>query len=136
MAKEQPMTADEQQEWIRQQYQIATKYLAEQGHVTDSVVAEESRYVIPFMSMWKLKALNGSYFWVICGDLPSDHNIIDIAKNAREAVRHFSMKWQLQAENLLQSEDKTQEAFAQLLIQKANNLYDLAQEDRFWDIAL
>jgi hypothetical protein len=136
MSKKQEMTVEQQQQWIREQYQVATKYLASQGLVTSSVSTEESRYLIPFMSVWKLKVLDGSYFWVICGDLPSDHNLLNIAKNAREAVRHFSLKWQLQAENLLEEGDKTQEEFAQLLIEKANNLYDVVQEDKLWDVKL
>ena len=103
MSQESEMTAEQQQQWVREQYQVATKYLATQGLVTDSVVVEESRYLVPFMSVWKLKVLDGSYFWVICGDLPSDHNTVDVAPNAREAVRHFSFKWQMQAENLLKT---------------------------------
>jgi hypothetical protein len=132
MAQEQKMTAEQQQRWIREQYQVATKYLAEQGLVTQSVVVEESRYLIPSLSVWKLKVIDGSYFWVICGDLPSDHNVITIASNAREAVRHFSLKWQMQAENLLNTADKEQETFAKLLIRKAENLYEVYEQESFW----
>lgn len=133
MTQKQEMTAEQQQQWIREQYQVATKYLATQGLVTDSVVTEESRYLIPLMSVWKLKVLDGSYFWVICGDLPSDHNVLDVAPNAREAVRHFSLKWQMQAENLMKTGDKEQEQFANVLISRAEGLYDMAQQDKLWD---
>jgi len=34
------MTAEQQKQWVREQYQVATKYLATQGLVTDSVVEE------------------------------------------------------------------------------------------------
>lgn len=134
MTQKQEMTAEQQQQWIREQYQIATKYLATQGLVTDSVVVEESRYLVPLMSIWKLKVLDGSYFWVICGDLPSDYNTFDAAPNAREAVRHFSFKWQMQAENLLKTGDKEQEEFANLLISRAESLYDMHQQEKLWDI--
>lgn len=134
MTKQQEMTTEEQQKWVREQYQVATKYLAEQGLVTESVVVEESRYLIPFLSVWKLKVLDGSFYWVICGDLPTDHNTIDVAPNAREAVRHFSLKWQMQAENLLQSGDKEQEQFARLLISRAEGLYDMHQQEKVWQL--
>ncbi len=134
MTQEQEMTAEQQQQWVREQYQVATKYLAGQGLVTDSVVVEESRYLIPFLSIWKLKVLDGSYYWVICGDLPSDHNVLNVAPNAREAVRHFSFKWQMQAENLLKSGDKEQEEFAQLLISRAEGLYDTYQQEKLWEL--
>jgi len=134
MTQKQDMTAEQQQQWVREQYQVATKYLATQGLVTDSVIVEKSRYLVPIMSVWKLKALDGSYLWVICGDLPSDHNAFNVAPNAREAVRHFSFKWQMQAENLLKTGDKEQEKFAQLLIGKAEGLYDMYQQENLWVI--
>lgn len=133
MAKAQEMNAEQQNQWVREQYQVATKFLAEQGLVTESVVVEESRYLVPIMSVWKLKALDGCYYWVICGDLPTDHSRFDIAPNAREAVRHFSFKWQMQAENLFKSGDKEQDEFAKLLVGRAEGLYDLYQQEKFWD---
>ena len=132
--QKQEMSSEQQQKWVREQYQVATKYLAAQGLVTDSVVVEESRYLIPFVTVWKLKVLDGSYFWVVCGDLPSDHNPIDVASSAREAVRHFSLKWQMQAENLLKSGDKEQEEFAKLLINRAEGLYDIHQQENVWNL--
>ncbi|MDO6488595.1 DUF4826 family protein [Colwellia sp. 6_MG-2023] len=134
MAQEEKMTVEQQQQWIREQYQIATKYLASQGLVTNSVSAEESRYFMNFMSVWKLKALDGNYYWVICGDLPSDYNAVNVAGSARDAARHFSLKWQMQAEGLLQTGEKEQEKFAQVLISKAEVLYDLVAQDNLWEI--
>jgi len=132
MTQEQKMTAEQQKEWVREQYQVATKYLAEQGLVTESVVVEESRYLVPLLALWKLKALDGNFYWVICGDVPSDFNKLDVAPNAREAVRHFSLKWQLQAENLLNIGDKEQEEFANLLIGRAEGLYKMYEQESLW----
>ncbi len=132
MANEKQMTEDDQQQWVREQYQVATKYLAEQGLVTNSVAVEDSRYLIPFLAIWKLKILDGKSFWVICGDLPTDHSNASVAPNAREALSHFSYKWQIQAENLLKSADKEQHKFAQLLIGRAEGLYGLHQKDDLW----
>lgn len=132
MTQEQQMTAEQQKEWVREQYQVATKYLAEQGLVTESVVVEESRYLVPLLALWKLKALDSNYYWVICGDVPSDFSKFDAAPNAREAVRHFSYKWQLQAENLLRAGDKEQEEFAQLLVGRAEGLYKMYEQENLW----
>jgi len=128
------MTEEQQQKWVREKYQAATKYLATQGLVTDSVVVEESRYLVPLLAVWKLKVIDGSYVWVISGDLPTDHNVIDVATNAREAVRHFSFKWQMQAENLLKTDDKEQQEFAKLLIGRAEGLYDMYQNNSIWQM--
>jgi len=134
MTEQKKMTEEEQQHWVREQYQTATKYLATQGLVTDSVVVEDSRYLVPVLAVWKLKMLDGTYFWVISGDLPTDHNAIDVAPNAREAVRHFSLKWQMQAENLLNTGDKEQEEFAKILISRAEGLYSMHQQEKLWGV--
>ena len=133
MTEKQVMTAEQQQQWIRDQYLKATKYLAEKSLVTESVSEKDSRYLVPMVSLWKINLLDKTTVWVIAGDLPTDHNAFEVASNAREAVRHFSLKWQMQAENLLTSQDSAQESFAQLLIAKAEVLYDLYQQDKLWN---
>jgi len=132
MSEAVPMTEEQQQQWIREQYQVATKYLAGKGIVTNSVKTEDSRYLVPMLALWKLTSLKGEKFWVLCGDLPSDHSHVDVAPTAREAIRHFSLKWQMQAENLLQAENKEQNNFANLLIGRAEGLYKLYEDDSLW----
>lgn len=40
-------------------------------------------------------------FWVISGsDLPTDHIEASLADTARDAARHFSLRWQLRSANL------------------------------------
>lgn len=126
------MTEEQQQQWIKEQYQSATKYLAEKGIVTNSVTVEDSRYLVPLLALWKLTSLGGKKFWVLCGDLPTDHSSIEVATNARDALRHFSLKWQMQAENLLQAKNKEQHDFAQLLIGRADGLYKLYEDESLW----
>lgn len=132
MSQAVPMTEEQQQEWVREQYQVATKYLAERGVVTDSVKVEDSRYLVPLLALWKLKALDGKRFWVLCGDLPSDHSDVDVASDARDALRHFALKWQMQAEGILASDAKEQESFAHLLISRAEGLYKLYEDEALW----
>lgn len=132
MANEKNMTETEQQQWVKAQYQVATKYLAEKGLVTQSVAVEDSRYLIPYFSVWKLKSLEGKTYWVICGDVTTDYMPGSVAESAREAVRHFSFKWQLQAENLMKEKTKEQQEFAQYLIGRAEGIYDLYKEDALW----
>lgn len=132
MSKAVKMSEKQQQQWIKEHYQVATKYLAEKGVITHSVTVEESRYLVPVLTLWKITATNGNKFWVLCGDLPSDHSNIDVAGNARDALRHFSLKWQMQAENLLQAKGEDQHKFANLLISRADGLYQLYNDDSLW----
>ena len=127
------MTEEEQQQWVRQQYQVATKYLAEKGLVTQSVKVEDSRYLVPFIAIWKLTLIDGTKHWVLCGDLPTDHSSIEAAGTAREALKHFSLKWQMQAESLLKSKSKEQNDFAHLLIGRAEGIYKVCEDEKLWE---
>lgn len=132
MTNQNTMTEEEQSKWVREQYLVATKYLADKGLVTSSVTPEESRYLVPMLAVWKLNLLDGTKTWVICGDLPTDHSNADVAPNARDAVRHFSFKWQMQAENLLKAQVSEQNKFAELLIGRAEGLYSLYENETLW----
>ncbi|WDD96675.1 DUF4826 family protein [Thalassomonas actiniarum] len=126
------MNEEQQNQWVREQYQVATKYLADKGLITESVAVEESRYLVPVLAVWKLKLLDGTKTWVISGDLPTDHSSADVAPDARDALRHFSLKWQLQAENLSKAGDVEQNKFAELLISRAEGLYRLYEDEKVW----
>jgi len=135
MSATEQMTEQAQQEWVREQYQTATKFLAAKGMVTESASEKDSRYLVPLLAVWKLNLLNKPSVWVITGDLPTDFSEISVAKTAREAVRHFSYKWQIQAEGLLAQENKDQTDFANLLISRAEGLYKLAEKEELWQSA-
>lgn len=124
-------------EWVREQFQKANKHLAEKGVLFDSVVTEESRYLAPFVAIWKLKDRQGKYYWVISGDVPTDFILAENAKDARGALKHFSLHWQLTAENIqttngLAEQDK---AFASVLVKAAENLYQMVEDDAIWQTA-
>ena len=132
MTQDVKMTEAEQQEWVREQYQVATKYLANKGLVTNSVKVETSRYLVPILAIWQVTLLNDESYWVLCGDLPTDHSRLEVAPNAREALKHFSLKWQMQAETLLKAQSKEQDDFAKLLIGRAEGLYQLCEDENLW----
>jgi hypothetical protein len=132
MTDEKEMTQEEQQQWVREQYLVATKYLADKGLVTESVKVEDSRYIVPIFSVWKVTLFDKSKVWVICGDLPSDHSNESVAPNAREAIRHFALKWQMQAENLLRADTEDQNQFAHLLIGRSEGLYKMCEDEKLW----
>ncbi len=134
MSEEQQTQQQKSNEWVQQQYAKATKYLAEKGIITKSVNTQESRYLVPVLAVWKLQDNNNKFYWVISGDLPCDHVDLSAAKDVRDAVRNFSMKWQMQAENVMRTaRDKTQQDFARLLISRAEGLYQMFERDELWD---
>jgi len=133
MSNSEQMSEQQIQLWAREQYQAATKHLADKGLVTSSVMVEDSRYIAPLVAVWKLKLLDNTWVWAISGDLPSDYVAIEAAKTAKEAMRHFSMNWQLKAENIFNSApNEEQKMFADILISKAEGLYDLVNDEQLW----
>ena len=133
--KELPEYNQEQlSQWVREQFQRANKHLAENGVLFDSVVTEASRYLAPFVAVWKIKSIDKKYYWVISGDVPCDFIPFENEQTARAAIRHFSMMWQLKAENIRQSGtlDKVQLDFASLLITKAEDLYKVQDNENMW----
>ncbi|MCL1143968.1 DUF4826 family protein [Shewanella gaetbuli] len=125
------------QQWVRTQFQKANSFLAEKGVIPNKVFPEESRYLAPYLAIWKMdsKQPTKQTFWVMSGDLPSDYVDVKVAKTAREAVRHFSLMWQLKAENLHKSgatRDATQLKFANLLVSRAESLFKMHEDDKIW----
>lgn len=129
-----PMTDAETQEWVRLQFQRANLHLAEQGIVMESVAVAESRYLPPLIAVWKIHGLNKNVVWAISGDVPVDYLPVAVAANAREALKHFSYRWQMKAQQIMDNgiSDQTSADYVQLLVGRANMLYDLSESETLW----
>ncbi|MCL1067982.1 DUF4826 family protein [Shewanella olleyana] len=128
----------QRQQWVQAQFQKANRFLAEKGVIPSKVLADESRYLVPYLAIWKMESKQPTKqtFWVMSGDLPSDYVDVKVAGTAREAIRHFSMMWQLKAENLHKSgatRDETQLKFANLLVSRAESLYKMQNDEKLWE---
>ncbi|WP_040551529.1 DUF4826 family protein [Rheinheimera nanhaiensis] len=130
----QQQTEQARAEWVRAQFQKANEHLASKGIIPDNVAVNDSRYLPPYLAVWKLNTKDKQTFWVISGDLPTDHLPLSAAKDAREAVRAFSLNWQLKAQQIIAAAtmDKTQQDFANLLIGRAQGLYEMFEKDELW----
>lgn len=129
-----PLTQEQLGQWVREQFQRANKHLAEQGVLFDSVTVEVSRYLAPWVAVWKIKSMDGKYYWVLSGDLPCDYTAFGNAATARDALRYFSLQWQLRAENLEQAGglDESKTRYVALLRERAEMLYDLSSQENYW----
>ncbi|HAW92003.1 MULTISPECIES: DUF4826 family protein [unclassified Arsukibacterium] len=133
--QEQQAVAEQQRiEWVRTQYQKANQYLAGKGIIPDNVAVTESRYLPPLVALWKLNTKDKKSYWVISGDLPTDHMPFSAAPTARDAMRSFSLNWQIKAENIMNNAtvEKTQRDFANLLVSRAQGLYQLFEDEAVW----
>lgn len=80
-------------------------------------------------------------FWIIAGEVPTDCIDAATCATARDAARHFALKWQLGAEQLRDSATRDKLGLkpvrdwaitAEELERLATELYTLASEDMAW----
>lgn len=129
-----PLTEQESTAWSQQTYQKATAFLAEKGIITATVSMEHSRYLAPLVAIWKIKTSDSQWLWVISGDLPTDFVAQGAAKTARDAMKSFSFKWQMDSEKIKTAGEigADQMEFAKLLQTRAESLYDICEQDDLW----
>ena len=134
-AEEQAQAHQQSVMWQRECFQRAQKHLAEKGVMPKSLIEKDSRFIAPLCALWKFKSQDGKSYWVITGRLPTDHAVSSVAENARDALRYFSLQWQLKADQIMQSggaRDKTQVDFANLLVNRAHGLYEMYEKEELW----
>ncbi|QIZ76674.1 DUF4826 family protein [Ferrimonas lipolytica] len=131
---EQAKKQQQESAWVRAQFQKANKHMAEKGVLPGKVILKESRNLPPFVAIWKIEdsTPHKRRFWVLTGDLPTDMVSESAAPNAREAIHHFSLLWQMKAENLLRSRDKTQVELAKMMVSRSESLNKMHADQRLW----
>lgn len=132
---QQGMNTEQAAVWFNSQVQRAGQYLANQGVIMEKLDQNNSTYVAPLFCILKIRSKDRKRFWVIVGDLPTDYTPDSTAKNAREALRHFALHWQLKAEQMIQAgiRDNIQRDYAQLLVTKAEAIYPFVDNKSLWE---
>jgi hypothetical protein len=87
-------------------------------------------------------ANKSQFIWAITGELAvTDHIPGTMAVNPRDVARHFSYKWQMDADRLAEMANTDQqiantsaniEAQSKKIIQLAESLYSLTEQDEVW----
>lgn len=116
------------QRWAREQLDVAVAELGERGVFDDAMLEVKPAWTLPLrLLLGKAREQSGSidFRWFICGEVPLDHVPSDAAATPRDALRHFAMKWQLDAEKL---DDKS----AATLVEHAEAVYALVDVDEIW----
>lgn len=130
--------------WIKTQLDDAVGKLIDRGEVESLLVEAKPAWVYPFkILIGKIRAQGESkiFDWFICGDVPTDFLNSTVASTPRDAAKHFSMKWQLQAarHQTLEGRDPSetgpksdQKDRVDQLIDKAELLYALVDDVKLW----
>ncbi|MCH7501891.1 MAG: DUF4826 family protein [Proteobacteria bacterium] len=116
------------QPWIRSQLDSAVQTLIKLQVFEGALIEVKPAWTLPFqLLIGKAREQSDArnFRWFICGDIPLDHLGSAAASTPREAAKHFAMKWQLDAARLQDDSSET-------LIENAEALYALADDDNLW----
>ncbi|MBV1910061.1 MAG: DUF4826 family protein, partial [Kangiellaceae bacterium] len=129
-------------EWSQSEYVKVAKYCNTKGYQIKKIDQKKCQTLPPLLSIWFVKTTDKNLdLWVISGDFPTDLTNAGVAKNARQSLRHFSMSWHMQAAKLeegvatgrIELQDReTQSKFATDLTRRAENLYQIFNDDNLW----
>jgi hypothetical protein len=122
-------TPAEQQAWLRSRLDSAVQALIGAGIFGSATIEVKPAWAAPghyLIGKAREAGVDRSFRWFIRSEGGAlDHVPGDTAATAREAARHFSLKWQLDATRLA-------EADAAALVERAEFLYALVDDERFW----
>ena len=119
---------DELKNWLRKQLDGAVEGLIDAHAFESALIEVKPAWVLPSQILIGKAREQGNpanFRWFICGEVALDHIPADTATTPRDAIRHFSMKWQIDASSL-------GDEAAGVLIEDAESLYALAEDERFW----
>lgn len=135
------------QKWAQEQMQLMARHLAVTGMVVKDELRIEARWHYPFRILvaqgWGSRTPDEK-FWLIGGDVPLDHVEAKAAADARGALRHFALRWQVQGARI-KSGDRDRGAneksdlrvnwseIGDALARNAEFVYALAEDDRNWE---
>lgn len=115
--------------WISSHVGLAAHGISERGILDEALVEARAEWALPNrLLVGKVRSTMNprEFYWFICGEVRLDYLPGDVATSPREALRHFSMKWHLDAERTDGAEQ------AQALVEQAESIYALADDERAW----
>lgn len=136
--------ADETLIWAKKELDKVIKEVTDQGAIESPLVEARPAWTKPFdvvIGQLRDQGVQTEFLWVIGGLVPSDCIHSRVAATPRDAARHFSMKWQLEAARYEDPAERQRlgldptvdwEACAKALIAKANYLYKIVEDDQLW----
>lgn len=121
------MIDEEMKAWVRDTLDRTVKELTTRGLFESVVVEAKPAWVFPGQILiGKIRGQGNElgFYWFIGGNLPTDCIASSVASTPRDAARHFSLKWQLEASKA--------GADGEELARQAEGLYELADEQSLW----
>jgi hypothetical protein len=116
-------------DWAKREIDRLVNALLAQGAIDDNLVEARLAWTVPSEVVLGQLRQQGNlleFLWIIGGNVPADSVHSSAARTPRDAVRHFALKWQLDAGQMDDADA------ASTLVEHAEYLYALSDDDRFW----
>ena len=131
--------------WYKSVLDAVVKDMIKIGAVTGAAVEASPVWAMPYeiliAKVWGA-AQKSQFIWTISGNsVFTDHIAGSMAATPKDVARHFALKWQLNADQLLAQAKNTPtdegkevdtELYSKQLIQYAESLYGLTDRDDIW----
>lgn len=117
------------QAWIKELVDLAVRGTSDMNVFDEALLEARPEWALPqrlLVGKVRPQMDPRAFCWFICGEVPLDYLPGNVAAAPREALRHFAMKWQLDAERAGDAES------ADVLIENAEAIYALADDERVW----
>lgn len=128
--------------WAKTATDDAVQWFMDSGVVDAAVLEAKPAWAVPpavFIAMLREQGVSDRFFWLIGGrDFPYDYLASSVAASVRDAARHFSLKWQLEAARRKktapgeQPESDPEQTAGLKLAEQAESLYRLVSDDALW----
>ena len=131
--------------WYQGLLHTVVREMIKIGAIAGTAVEARPVWISPFKiliaKVWDASQ-KSQFIWAISGEgVITDHINGSLAATSREVARHFSLKWQVDADRLLhlaqnkptvENSEQHMKAYTSQLIGYAESLYDLADRDDVW----
>lgn len=132
-------------QWYKKTLDGVVKGMLKKGVLTGVAIDANPVWAVPYQiliaKVWNVNE-KSRFIWTISGErVITDHVAGSVAKSPREVARHFSLKWQMDADRLsdiAHGKSKVENTEAHMggytgkLIEYAELLYDLSSRDEIW----
>jgi len=135
-----------QEEWCMACQGKVIQYLSDQGVDHGQVGRWPALHVAPILAIWPIESKQwpGKLgWWVICGDLPTDHVSGCMVHHPRAAMQAFGERWREAAAHMARGEPlpdgsrvgrpEDWPSLAPLVASRAEALLDWAADDAWWE---
>lgn len=137
-------TEEQEARWLAAERQRVEEYLEAEGLEHGALPSEPELHMAPHLALWLVAGprAEGGSWWVVSGDVPTDHVSSQRAPDARQALRSLSKKWRTaasvmaartDADNADHAGPEESRRVAEQLFDRARRLWDLAAQDDLWE---